>query len=48
MALAGHDLSRVMKEIELRNGRKTPIQLMWSNHDHGPAEPTKAAAGATA
>ncbi len=48
MALAGRDLSLVMKEIELRNGRKTPIQLMWSNHDHGPAEPTKAAAGATA
>jgi hypothetical protein len=39
MALAGADLSLVMKEIELANGHTVPVQLMWSNRDHGPAEP---------
>jgi len=37
MALAGADLSRVMQEITLVEGGTAPIQLMWSNRDHGPA-----------
>ncbi len=46
MTLAGQDLSLVMKEVVLGNGRRTPIQLMWSNHDHGPAEPSRTPATA--
>jgi hypothetical protein len=38
MEEAGADLSTVMKEIPLANGRGTvPVQLMWSNRDGGPA-----------
>jgi hypothetical protein len=48
MTLAGNDLSLVMKEVRLTNGNTVPIQLMWSNRDHGPAEPTGSPAAATA
>ena len=40
IALAGPGhLSLVMKEVPLTNGGTAPIQLMWSNRDHGPAGP---------
>jgi hypothetical protein len=40
IALAGPGhLSLVMKEVGLSNGRTAPVQLMWSNRDHGPAGP---------
>jgi hypothetical protein len=36
---AGTDLSTVMMEVPLANGSGTvPVQLMYSNRDHGPAE----------
>jgi hypothetical protein len=46
--LLASDLSLVMKEVVLGNGRRTPIQLMWSNKEGGPAEPSGAATGAVA
>jgi hypothetical protein len=40
IALAGPGhISLVMKEVSLSNGGTAPIQLMWSNRDHGPAGP---------
>jgi hypothetical protein len=40
MALAGGNLSLVMKEVPLTHGGgKVPIQLMWSNAVHGPEGP---------
>lgn len=42
MEEAGANLSRVMKEVPLANGRgKVPIQLMWSNAVSGPEGPIK-------
>ncbi len=40
LALAGADLSKVMKEVPLIDGSGTvPIQLMWSNAVNGPEGP---------
>jgi hypothetical protein len=46
IALAGPGhLSLVMKEVSLAKGGTAPIQLMWSNRDHGPAGPGGPIAG---
>jgi hypothetical protein len=43
MEEAGADLGLIMKEMPLADGSGTvPIQLMWSNRDHGPGMPEKA------
>ncbi len=40
MRLVQHSLSEVMKEVTLADGTVVPVQLQWSNHDHGPAAST--------
>ncbi len=43
---AGSNLSEVFVEVPLANGSGTvPVQLMYSNFDHGPAEVTSATPG---
>jgi hypothetical protein len=39
MALAGADLSLVMKEVALAGGGSAPVQIEWSNRVHGPEGP---------
>ncbi|HLJ04082.1 MAG TPA: hypothetical protein VKT31_11625 [Solirubrobacteraceae bacterium] len=46
---AGSNLSEVFVEVPLASGSGTvPVQLMYSNHDHGPAPSTAAAPGSAA
>lgn len=46
---AGSNLSEVFVEVALASGSGTvPVQLMYSNYDHGPASSTAAAPGSAA
>jgi hypothetical protein len=38
ITVAGANLSLVMKEHLLDDGRTAPMQLQWSNHVHEPAD----------
>jgi hypothetical protein len=46
MTLAGRDLSLVMQEVELADGDVDPVQLQWSNREHGPERPIQPVASA--